>query len=79
MLTTRSFTSCFGTQLSIADIVDTTWQNDGIAQNVDHTLTVFLLIVCQYGQMLTLWTLLTPINGKKRNTGAQSSHPQAKW
>jgi hypothetical protein len=58
--------SCFGTQLSFADIADTTWQNYGIVQNVDILLTVILVIICHYGQMLTLLTLLTPIYGKKQ-------------
>jgi hypothetical protein len=44
MLTARSCISCFGTQLSLVDIVDTTWQNYGIAQNVEWFSVDFMAI-----------------------------------
>jgi hypothetical protein len=68
MVTAKSCIPCICTQLSSVDIVDMILQNYGIAQNVDKVFTGFLLIVWQYGQMLTLLTLLTPIYGRKRNT-----------
>jgi hypothetical protein len=50
------------------DNVHHIWQTHGIAQDVDKTLTVSLLIVWHYGRTVTL---LTPIYDKKRNTAAQ--------